>query len=62
MKQTYRLATISLYHEDLERIDQTVQALKAKGVSRANRSALLRAAFAQMDVAKAGEWIQNEKA
>jgi hypothetical protein len=34
-----------MYTQDLERLDQMVQALKARGLTKANRSALIRYAL-----------------
>ncbi len=48
----YKVICISLYAKDLERLDEMVDALKAKGVTKANRSALIRAALDQVDLDK----------
>ncbi|HEU4411550.1 MAG TPA: hypothetical protein VFS43_40270 [Polyangiaceae bacterium] len=48
----YKVICISLYNEDLERLDQMVEALKARGLTKANRSALIRYALEQVDLAK----------
>jgi hypothetical protein len=43
--QHYKVICISMYTQDLERLDQMVQALKARGLTKANRSALIRYAL-----------------
>lgn len=43
----YKIVCISLYNEDLDRLDAVVQELKRKGYRRANRSAVLRAAMVE---------------
>ncbi len=48
----YKVICISLYTKDLERLDAMVDALKATGVTKANRSALIRAALDQVDLDK----------
>ena len=48
----YKVICISLYTKDLDRLDAMVDTLKAKGVTKANRSALIRAALDQVDLAK----------
>ncbi len=48
----YKVICISLYTEDLERLDGMVDALKRRGLTKANRSALIRAALDQVDLAK----------
>jgi hypothetical protein len=48
----YKVICISLYTKDLERLDEMVDALKAEGVTKANRSALIRAALDQVDLSK----------
>ena len=48
----YKVICISMYTKDLERMDELVEALKAKGVTKANRSALIRAALEQVDLDK----------
>ena len=45
----YKIVSISLYTEDIERIDGLVQAWKANGNPKANRSALIRYAIDQLD-------------
>ena len=44
--QHYKVICISMYTEDLGRLDQMVQTLKARGLTKANRSALIRYALA----------------
>lgn len=48
----YKVICISMYTNDLERLDAMVDALKAKGMTKANRSALIRAALDQIDLDK----------
>jgi len=48
----YKVICISMYTRDLERLDEMVDALKAKGLTKANRSALIRAALEQVDLEK----------
>jgi hypothetical protein len=48
----YKVICISLYTKDLERLDAMVDDLKARGVTKANRSALIRAALDQIDLEK----------
>ncbi|MBI5512806.1 MAG: hypothetical protein HY909_03515 [Deltaproteobacteria bacterium] len=45
----YKVICISLYNEDLARLDALVQALKSRGFTKASRSAVLRAAVEQFD-------------
>jgi hypothetical protein len=48
----YKVICISLYTRDLERLDALVDELKARGLTKANRSALIRAALDQVDLSK----------
>jgi len=48
----YKVICISMYTKDLERLDQLVDELKGRGVTKANRSALIRAALDQLDLDK----------
>ena len=48
----YKVICISLYTRDLDRLDTLVEELKARGVTKANRSALIRAALDQVDLDK----------
>jgi hypothetical protein len=48
----YKVICISLYTKDLEELDARVEALKARGVTKANRSALIRVALDQLDLEK----------
>jgi hypothetical protein len=48
----YKVICISLYTGDLERLDGFVHALKARGMTKANRSALIRVALEQLDLDK----------
>lgn len=46
----YKVVSISLYTEDIERLNQLVAELKARGHSRANKSMLIREALRQLDL------------
>jgi hypothetical protein len=46
----YKVICISMYTDDLRRLDQMVDALKARGLTKANRSALIRYALSGVDV------------
>lgn len=48
----YKVICISLYNRDLERLDGLVDELKARGLTKANRSALIRVALEQLDLDK----------
>jgi hypothetical protein len=48
----YKVICISLYTKDLERLDELVDELKARGITKANRSALIRVALDQLDLEK----------
>ena len=48
----YKVICISLYTKDLERLDARVDELKARGLTKANRSALIRVALEQLDLDK----------
>jgi hypothetical protein len=48
----YKVICISMYTEDLARLDEMVKALKARGLTKANRSALIRQALLQLDLDK----------
>ena len=48
----YKVICISMYTGDLARLDSMVDELKARGLTKANRSALIRHALAQVDVEK----------
>lgn len=48
--QHYKVICISMYTDDLKRLDQMVEALKARGLTKANRSALIRYALAEVDL------------
>jgi hypothetical protein len=48
----YKVICISLYTKDLDRLDAMVDDLKARGITKANRSALIRAALEQVDLDK----------
>lgn len=48
----YKVICISLYTKDLDRLDVLVDELKSRGMTKANRSALIRAALDQVDLDK----------
>jgi hypothetical protein len=48
--QHYKVICISMYNSDLESLDQMVETLKSRGLTKANRSALIRYALAQVDL------------
>ncbi len=48
----YKVICISLYTQDLEHLDALVDELKGRGMTKANRSALIRAALEQVDLDK----------
>ncbi|MCA9591750.1 MAG: hypothetical protein KC776_00525 [Myxococcales bacterium] len=46
----YKVICISMYMDDLHRLDQMVDELKARGLTKANRSALIRYALGEIDL------------
>ena len=50
--QHYKVICISMYTKDLAKLDALVDELKASGVTKASRSALIRAALDQVDLAR----------
>jgi hypothetical protein len=46
----YKVICISMYTKDLARLDELVAKLKSRGLTKANRSALIRAALEQVDL------------
>ena len=46
----YKVICISLYNDDLQRLDAMVDSLKARGMTKANRSALIRYALGEVDL------------
>lgn len=50
--QHYKVICISMYTKDLERLDAMVDELKSRGLTKASRSALIRAALDQVDLDK----------
>jgi hypothetical protein len=48
----YKVICISLYTKDLDRLDERVEELKARGITKANRSALIRVALEQLNLDK----------
>ena len=48
----YKVICISMYTKDLDRLDELVEQLKGRGITKANRSALIRVALEQLDLDK----------
>ena len=48
----YRIVCISLYNEDIQRLETMVAELKRRGHTKANKSQLIRAALDQVDLDK----------
>ena len=48
----YKVICISMYTKDLEQLDVLVEKLKTRGITKANRSALIRVALEQLDLDK----------
>jgi len=48
----YKIVCISLYNEDIERLEKLVQELKRRGHTKANKSQIIRAALDQIDLDK----------
>ncbi len=46
----YKVVSISLYNEDIERLDAMVQELKRRGFTKANKSQLIRFALETVDL------------
>lgn len=46
----YKVICISMYNEDLGRLDEMVRELKRRGYTKANRSALIRHALSVVDL------------
>jgi len=46
----YKVICISMYTDDLKRLDTMVDTLKARGLTKANRSALIRYALGAIDL------------
>jgi hypothetical protein len=46
----YKVICISIYTDDLARLDEMVDSLKARGLTKANRSALIRYALGAIDL------------
>ncbi len=46
----YKVICISMYTRDLKRLDDMVDTLKAKGMTKANRSALIRYALGEVQL------------
>ena len=46
----YKVICISMYTDDLKRLDSMVEALKARGLTKANRGALIRYALGEVDL------------
>jgi hypothetical protein len=48
--QHYKVICISMYTKDLARLDEVVEQIKGRGITKANRSALIRVALEQLDL------------
>lgn len=48
----FQTIALSLYNEDVERLDGIIKTLKEKGYTRANRSSLFRLMLKSLDVSK----------
>jgi hypothetical protein len=48
----YKIVCISLYTEDIERLEHLVEELKRRGHTKANKSALIRFALDSVDIGK----------
>jgi len=48
----YKIVCISLYNEDIERLENLVRELKKRGHTKANKSQVIRAALDQIDLDK----------
>lgn len=48
----YKVICISMYTGDLDRLDGMIDELKGMGITKANRSALIRHALSQVDLTK----------
>ena len=48
--QHYKVVSISLYREDIERLERIVHELKGRGIYKANKSQVIREALARLDV------------
>jgi hypothetical protein len=48
--QHYKIISISMYVEDIERLENMVRELKSRGHYKANKSQLIRHALAQLDL------------
>jgi len=46
----YKVICISMYTDDLERLDEMVENLKSRGLTKANRSALIRYALTHVNL------------
>jgi len=46
----YKVICISMYTDDLKRLDGMVETLKARGLTKANRSALIRYALSEVNL------------
>ena len=46
----YKVICISMYTRDLAKLDEMVDSLKARGLTKANRSALIRYALSELDL------------
>ena len=46
----YKVVSVSLYLDDIERLNTLVEAMKARGFTRMNRSLMIREALRQIDL------------
>ncbi|HVU05382.1 MAG TPA: hypothetical protein VHE30_26730 [Polyangiaceae bacterium] len=46
----YKVICISMYTDDLKRLDDMVETLKSRGLTKANRSALIRYALSEVNL------------
>jgi hypothetical protein len=53
----YKVICISMYNDDLALLDRVVKELKKRGFTKANRSAVLRAAMQQFDPSKVAKGL-----
>jgi hypothetical protein len=53
----YKVICISMYTKDLKNLDDMVESLKAKGMTKANRSALIRYALGEVNLEEVPQGI-----
>lgn len=54
----YKVVCVSLYSEDLARLDAIVKALRARGVRGVSRSSVIREAVDRLDAASVGRVLR----